>query len=139
MYRIQIAYSLLREFNHRLTGVRRDASPATTLFVTALILTTVQSLLAPVLRPLTRLSAGRPTAAALGAGFATGRYLTSVVGGEPLRDTPGANALIALGFVSPFLEILKLPAELARSAGRGLARAWRYLTVTPAAALRRNG
>ena len=127
---ILIAYGLLREFNHRLTGVRRDASPAATLLTTAIVATTVQSLLAPLLRPFTR-GPVRPSAFAAGTGFATGRYLTSVVGGEPLRDTPGANALIALGFVSPVVEIVKLPANLARAAFAGLSRAWRYLTLTP--------
>jgi len=125
-----IAYGLLREFNHRLTGVRREASPATTLFVTALIATTVQSLLAPLVRPFTR-GPLRASAFAVGTGLASGRHVTSVVGGEPLRDTPGANALIALGFVSPVVEILKLPASLVRAAGAGLTRAWRYLTLAP--------
>lgn len=132
MRAIYIAYGLLREFNHRLTGISRNASPATTLLVMAILATTVQSLLAPLLRPFTRSRLPRPSILALGAGLATGRYITSAVGGEPLRDTPGANALIVLGFVTPVVEILRLPASLARAAGAGLARAWRYLTLTPA-------
>src|SRR5947209_5840655 len=98
MRTIYIAYALLREFNHRVTGVRRDASPGTTLLVTTILATTAQSLLAPLLRPLTRLGPALPSAFALGTGFAAGRHITSTVGGEPLRDTPGANAMIALGF-----------------------------------------
>ncbi len=123
-----LAYCLLRELNHRLTGVSRQASPVTTFFVTGVLL----SAASPVLRPFRRMRPQRPSLLAAGTLVAVGRHLTSVVGGEPLRDTPHANSLIALGFVAPALELIALPVELGRAAGAGAARAWRRMLAIAA-------
>ena len=129
MRTIYVGYCLLRELNHRLTGVSREASPATTIFVTGVLAGALHSVVAPMLRPFTRLSAGRPSAQSAGAALAVGRYISSTVGGEPLRSTPHGDLFIALGFVRPMLDVMRLPAQLARAALAGASRAWRFLTV----------
>jgi hypothetical protein len=126
MRTLSIAYLLVREINHRLAGARRDASPATTVFVAGMLASVAAQLLAPLLRPLKR-PPPKPSLQSAGAAFAVGRYLTSSVGGEPLQGVPNANALIALGFLSPARDLLMIPVSLARAARAGLMRAWRAL------------
>ncbi len=129
---IYMAYCLVRECNHRLTGVRRDASLPTTVFVLAVLARAFGSLLAPLVSTVKRLSPGRPSLATTGMALATGRYVTSRIGGEQLRSTPYANAIIASGLAAPALQVLSLPLRLLRAARAGLGRAWRYLMRTAA-------
>ena len=130
MRTIYIAYCMLRELNHRLTGVSREASPATTMFVTGVLAGALRSAMPPVPRPFTRLRAVRPSLPAACAALATGRYITSTVAGEPLRETPHANLAIALGFVRPVLGVMALPVELVRAVRAGASTAWRWLSTT---------
>jgi hypothetical protein len=127
MRAIYIGYCLLRELNHRVTGVSRESSPATTLFVTGVLLRGLYAVFAPALRPFARLRPRRISLRTAGAAYATGRYITSEMGGEPLRQTPHAHLFIALGLAKPALTLIELPVALTRAAGAGVSRSWRWL------------
>jgi hypothetical protein len=122
-----LAYGLFKEALHRLVGMDRNASPATTVFVSGMIAGTLASLATPLVR---RLRQPLPMPS-LGSGllaFGAARNAAVAVGGEPLRDTPYANAIIVTGFVSPAARIAALPIQMVTAAFVGMRSAWRYLT-----------
>src|SRR5437763_12684007 len=52
MRTVYMAYCFLREALHRFTGMEREASPATTLFMTAIVAGAVAEVTAPIFRVL---------------------------------------------------------------------------------------
>jgi hypothetical protein len=126
---IYTAYLLLKEGLHRLTGMSRDASLGTTLFTSGMVLSAGARLTAPLRRALRRPSLPSPATVAMSA--AGVRHVARSIGGEPLRDTPYAAAIIASGMVLPAWRVALLPVRVVQALFAALARSWRYLTVGP--------
>ncbi len=124
---VYIGYCLVRECNHRLTGVRRDASLPTTVFVIAVLARALAPIGAPLVSTLKRLAPRRPSLVTAGTGLAVCRDVTSSIAGEPLRSTPYANAIIVSGLAAPALQVLSLPLQLLHAVRARMARAWQYL------------
>jgi hypothetical protein len=124
---LYVAYCVVREANHRLTGVRRDASFPTTVFVLTMLAVAFAPIGAPLVALMRRLRGPRPSLAGTGMALAAGRHVTSHIAGEELRGTAYVNAIIAFGFVAPAMKVAMLPLALARAAWAGASRTWRYL------------
>jgi hypothetical protein len=133
-----IAYRLLKEALHRLAGMDREATVA----ATALTAGIVAGASGPIVAPVTRAMRRRPTLPsplALGMALAVLRHVCRGIGGEALRETPYAGAIIASAMVSPAKQIVMLPVQAARLALSQVAAAWRYLTVGAKEAASRRG
>jgi hypothetical protein len=123
-----IAYRCFKELLHRLTGMDREARVAETLFTAGLVAGAAGPVVAPVTRALRR-RPSLPSPASRGMGFAVLRHAAHGIGGEPLRETPYAGAIIALAMARPAFQIIELPFRVVRVAFAQIHTAWRYLTV----------
>src|SRR4051794_1017461 len=126
---IYIAYRLLKEALHRLTGLDREASFLTTGFVFGVLAVATAPITAPLFRVF-RLFRRRPPMPSLGTSAMAGavvRHAVRGIGGDALRTTPFAGAIIATGLLAPSEELIALPVRLIRAAFAGIARAWRYI------------
>lgn len=132
-----IAYRFLKEALHRLVGVDREASVLTTAFTITVLATALRPVAAPLFRAARPKPPPLPSFASGAMGVAAARHLTSSIGGEPLRNTPYANVIIATGLVAPAFRLVALPVHLVQAAFAGVVRGWRY--VTGAAAPRPPG
>jgi hypothetical protein len=123
-----IAYCFFREALHRLIGTRRDASLATTLFTTGLLGVAVAEVTSPIFRAARPGRPKPPSAVNFGAGLVGARLAAQRIGGEQLRNSPFADAIILTGLIAPAVVLIKLPARLARIFLTSFARVWRYAT-----------
>ena len=127
-----IAYRLLKEALHRLVGVNREASVLTTMFVVSVLAGACRPVAAPLLKLLRPRRPPPPSFAGSVMAVGVVRQLTDRIGGEPLRTTPYANAIIATGLVAPAFRLVALPVQIVQAAFAGVVRAWRYATGSAA-------
>lgn len=118
---IYIAYRLLKEMLHRVTGIRRDASLPTVVFASGMLAAAFGPVVAPVLRLFRRPS--HPSFASTMMGAAVARYAARSIGGDKVEDTPFAGAIIAGSAVAPMLHLLAVPVQMLRSAWGAFVRA----------------
>ena len=123
-----IAYRLFKEALHRVTGIDREASFATTVFAAGVLATPFLAAAASMLRALRPPRLRHPSAANSMMGVSLVRYAARSIGGEPLREAPFADVLIASSLLAPAFQVILLPVHMVRAVVAGVARAWRYTT-----------
>jgi hypothetical protein len=122
-----IAYRFLKEALHRVAGMDREASVATTVFTLGMVAAACEPFVEPGRR---RLRKPSPPSRASGAiGLVLVRHMARRIGGDALKDTPYAAAIISLAMVRPAWQLMLLPVRAAEAAMAQLRRFWRYVTV----------
>ena len=128
MRTVYMAYCFLREALHRFTGTEREASPATTLFMTAIVAGAVAEVTAPIFRVLRPRRPKPPSLVDCLTGVSVVRFAARSVAGEHLQ-IPFADAIIVSALLAPALTLITFPVRIARAFMASLARAWRSLAL----------
>src|SRR2546421_6755415 len=95
------AYRFCKEALHGLVGVNREASVLTTMFAVGVLASAFRPVAAPLLKLFRPRRPPPPSFAGSAMTVAVLRELTGSIGGEQLRTTPYASAIIATGLVAP--------------------------------------
>ena len=129
MRAVCLAYCFFREALHRVAGIDRRASLATTVFTTAVLTGALLEVAAPVFRVLRPRRPQRPSAVNCMAGVVGVRYAARRIGGEQVRETAFGDAIIVSCLLAPAFKLTMLPVHMAQAAIAALARAWRRYAI----------
>lgn len=120
-----IAYRLLNEALHRITGIDREASVATTVFTAGVLGGALLPLAAPIFRVFRVRPHGLPSPAGAATGLGVARSAVRGVAGEPLHETPLGDVIIVACMAAGAFVFITAPVTAAIAA---ISSAWRYLT-----------
>lgn len=128
---VYVPYLFLREALHRLTGISRSASPATTGFAFAILGAAALHPFSRVLGTLRQHPFTRPSAGTVMLAAGAIRYAARSIGGEQLGETPAGDAIIVATLAVPALKLANVGVLLVRGAVAAVWRLCRYIVTRP--------